>query len=112
MIYTSYYSNPKLRSKTRLIVGVSIGEPKTQYSILDTSLAPTWAMVRRDYTKEEYFELLEKRNINAKHVIEKYDNNVLCCFEKDENTCHRRWLAEWLEQKTGIVIKELCGEMV
>lgn len=66
-------------------------------------LAPTVEMVRNGYEWEEFDFLLEKLNpekvykelialaeLNGKQAI------ALCCYEKDQDKCHRRRIKFWL----------------
>jgi hypothetical protein len=59
---------------------------------------------RLDELGDEVIELLER-------IAEDHDGErlVLLCFENVHRGefCHRRWLAEWIEDRYGIVVPEL-----
>jgi hypothetical protein len=62
------------------------------------------------YKKHYYEEILSK--LDARQVYEELgENAVLLCWEHlenpDEQFCHRRLVAEWLEEELGISIPEL-----
>ena len=101
----SYFANKKLERSD--IVSIAIGKPKFAVGMTDGTLAPTWEMVNRGYGREEYWALLESRKVNPYDIVKRYQNKVLCCFEKENSNCHRLFLAEWLTKKTGEVIEEV-----
>lgn len=113
MIYTSYYakhgSNPKA-------IGISYSVPKW----FDKSrhlcmLAPTWDLVggykdgsitQQEYTTR-YVQLLEGREIDPMGIAHNLpEGTILLCYERPGDFCHRRVLAEWVEQTTGVKIPE------
>jgi hypothetical protein len=54
----------------------------------------------------EYRKLLD--SLDAIHVAEELGPNaILLCWESFNVRCHRRLVAEWLEEKLGIVVPEL-----
>jgi uncharacterized protein (DUF488 family) len=73
------------------------------------SFAPTKELLSSYRKKEidwnkyekEYIKLLDNRNIVEKMDIEKLDNSCLLCSEHLPDKCHRRLLAEYLNQKIG-----------
>lgn len=57
------------------------------------------------YTKQYCKEVLDK--LDAKEVYEELgEDAVLLCWESSEKFCHRHLVAEWLENKLDIVIRE------
>ncbi|WP_157827683.1 DUF488 family protein [Niallia nealsonii] len=65
-------------------------------------------MDREDYDKA-FFEKLSK--LNAKEIYESLPNNaVLLCYEKFNDWCHRRAVAEWLEKELGMEVTEWGGK--
>lgn len=47
---------------------------------------------------------------NYLHEIESATPNpILCCFEVDENQCHRRVLAQYIKEKLQINVPEWAG---
>ncbi len=78
-------------------------------------LAPTWEMVMgiRDglINEEQYstmfFSHLLKKGTTADKVLEILPSNAcLLCYEPGFTFCHRRLVALWIENETGIKINE------
>jgi len=66
-----------------------------------------WDEYRRRY-REEILAPLDPDEILRKLGVEAADHDiVLLCFEKDRSHCHRRLVAEWLEETKGIRVPEL-----
>lgn len=110
MIYTSYYSNKMLKiaaGKFRLI-GISRGIPEWFTGGVFRSLAPSWTMIRMRGT-QNYISLYRSQvlaKLNPHEVMSILDNSILLCWEKAGRFCHRRLVAEWLEQATAIEVPE------
>lgn len=106
-IYTSYYANVKNLPSNMVPIGISVGKNKWFTGPNDTRMAPTWAMMKMDresYDKA-FFEKLSK--LDAKKIYDELpDNAVLLCYEKFNDWCHRRAVAEWLETELGIEVCE------
>lgn len=117
-IYTSYYAAIRKFTKNREYIFISISSSTPEWFNGDkyTILAPEWSLVNlyksgkinKEEYKLSYLSLLNKRNINPITIINnlKY-NSVLLCYEKTGDFCHRRILADWLNEQTGIIIPEL-----
>lgn len=61
----------------------------------------------REY-ETEYLNLLDMRKVAQKTNIEQLDGNCLLCSEHTPDKCHRRLLAEYLQQvNTGIEVIHL-----
>lgn len=106
-IYTSSF---KLAGRDPMAVAISRGLPRwfkfTGRRILE--LAPTPAMLKMplaDYNRE-YDKILA--GLDPKRVLETLgDGAIMLCFEPPNVLCHRRRVAEMLEQALGIEIPEL-----
>ena len=64
--------------------------------------------------RRKYRARLHKRGrrilAELEELREAYGALVLCCWEdlaKPEAWCHRRLLAEWIEEKTGLQVEEV-----
>lgn len=58
------------------------------------------------YTAQYQAEVLDL--LDPKEVLRDLgEDAVLLCYEKPGQFCHRRLVAEWLEEKLGIEVKEL-----
>ena len=69
---------------------------------------PRWLLKAKDpeLFDREYQQQLEA--LDAKQVAEELGANaILLCWESFNVRCHRRLVAEWLEEKLGIVVPEL-----
>jgi hypothetical protein len=106
-IYTSYYANVKKLSPEMVPIGISQGNNRWFSGPYDKRLAPTWKMLKmsnEDYDRE-FFKILSR--LNAKEIYDSLpDNAVLLCYEKFNDKCHRRAVAEWLEKELGIEVCE------
>jgi len=72
---------------------------------------PRWLLKAKDpeLFDREYRKQLS--SLDAKQVAEDLGPNaVLLCWESFNVRCHRRLVAEWLEEKCGIVVSELGHE--
>lgn len=106
-IYTSYYANVKNLPAEMVPIGISVGKNKFFNGAYDLRLAPTWAMMKMGREKYDaaFFEKLSK--LDAKKIYDSLpDNAVLLCYEKFNDWCHRRAVAEWLESELGIEVTE------
>lgn len=116
MIYTSYYSNKALRSVVGgfRLIGISQRIPKWFTGEVFKTLAPSWTMIHMnnidDYVRLYTSQILAR--LNPHEPVNKLDNAILLCWERPEKFCHRRLVAEWLEQTTGHEVPEfICPPM-
>ena len=68
---------------------------------------PAWLLKAKDpeLFDREYRKQLD--SLDAKQVTEELGPNaILLCWESFNVRCHRRLVAEWLEEKLGIVVPE------
>ena len=113
-IYTSYFGNYRNFPKEAIVIGVTRKPLKGVKNWL--ILAPSEKIFSEFKTgkitehayKNQYLKYLNSLNkeeiINIlKEAEQKYNNVILCCYEKKQDFCHRHILAEWLD----INIKEL-----
>ncbi len=107
-MYTSYFGNLQNIPAELRTVGIARGVPKFYKGESDRRLAPTWAMLKMakpDYD-QHFAAILAK--LNPREIYESLgENAVLLCWEKPNEWCHRRAVAEWLEQALGVEIPEL-----
>ena len=72
---------------------------------------PRWLLKAKDpeLFHREYRKQLE--SLEAKQLADGLGPNaILLCWESFNVRCHRRLVAEWLEEKLGIVVPELGHE--
>lgn len=108
---TSYFA------KYRGVNGVSIalkaptGFTGRQYK----RLAPRWDLLsgyKNGTINNEQYEQIYKQTVldklNPQTVYSDLgEDAVLLCWEKPEKFCHRHLVAEWLNEKLGLKIKEI-----
>ena len=97
-------------------VSVALYPPAWFKGQIFKELAPTGDMIRGKHDKsmsngeyeKKYFDLLKKRNITPKKIVEELgENAVLLCWCKKGAFCHRRLLARWFEEELNMHIPEL-----
>lgn len=108
-IYTSYFGNSKkLRADGILPICVSLYPPRYLSCPSIKELAPQRFMLSPDYPWDEYERFYKGnilRQLNPSDIIKRieliaanyqFSKVALCCYEKDDNECHRKFIAEWL----------------
>jgi hypothetical protein len=93
-------------------VAISRGVPRFYKGRRYMALAPpVWLLKAKDpeLFDQEYRKQLAA--LDARQVAEELGPNaILLCWESFNVRCHRRLVAEWLEEKLGIVVAELGRE--
>lgn len=108
-MYTSNFAKLRVLEKDKSVrpVAISIGLPKWYTGPREIRLAPMWQMLKMP--REDYDRLFWQ-HLNKLNAVEIYhslgENAVLLCYEKHNDWCHRRMVAEWFEQQLGIVVPE------
>jgi hypothetical protein len=110
-VFTSFFANVKNLPPDLVPVSIARGAPRGWKGRNELRLSPTWAMLK--LPKPEYdarfAEVLAQLD-PAEIALALGDNAVLLCWEKPGEWCHRRMVAEWLEQALGIEIPEFGFE--
>jgi hypothetical protein len=125
-IHTSYYANIKNIPEDYILVSISGGlseSLRSKVHIQDKRLAPTYNLFQKyknggseeDYIKEFQEEVLNKIDIND--ILREYSLKygamsriVFLCYEKPEDFCHRQLVAEHIQEKYKVKVKELNFE--
>jgi hypothetical protein len=93
-------------------VAISQGVPRFYRGKRYMPLAPPrWLLNAKDpeLFDREYRKLLD--SLDARQVAEELGPNaIILCWESFNVRCHRRLVAEWLEEILGIVVPELDHE--
>jgi len=93
-------------------VAISGGVPRWYKGRRYMPLAPPrWLLKAKDPERfdREYRKQLEA--LDAKQIAEELGPNaILLCWESFNVRCHRRLVAEWLEEKLGITVPEVDHE--
>jgi hypothetical protein len=110
-VKTSYFSSKLWYDKNA--VAISQGVPGWYKGRVYKSLAPSWELVRikdtEEYTRRYREEVLNR--LDPKKVYKDLGDAILLCWEKPGEFCHRRLVAEWLEETLGIKVPELGFEV-
>lgn len=98
-------------AKLRGAVSISNGIPDFFRGPQYKKVAPRWDMLkmsREDYDRE--FDLilsgLDPQKVYRDLLLMGGEDPILLCWERPNTWCHRRRVAEWLEEALGIVITE------
>ena len=111
MYYTSYFSNPILKTiDNSLLRPITYKLPSWSKYVWYPQFAPSEKLVKQYKSgwldeSEYYGNVL--RFITKEEVIDTLpDESVLLCFEKPPKFCHRHLVSEWLNS-VGLECKEL-----
>jgi hypothetical protein len=106
-MFTSYFANVKKLPPDLVPVSIARGSPRGFSGRKELRLAPSWAMLKMkkpDYDAA-FAAILAK--LDPSEIYQTLgENAVLLCWEKPGEWCHRRLVAEWLEESLGIEISE------
>lgn len=115
-IYTSYFGNAKKLHEAKIeMVNIARYKPRYFSGFSIPSVAPLPFMLKDDMTVEEYvvhYNKLVLMPLNIEKFLQTLESLsggkdvALCCYEKPGQFCHRHLLAEWLNKKGGLDIKE------
>jgi uncharacterized protein YeaO (DUF488 family) len=82
--------------------------------------APTWEMIvaykdnalTSDEYALQYISLLKSRHQSPQKIVDALpDKSRLLCYESPGDFCHRRVLAQWVEDELGLIIPEYVSEV-
>ena len=114
--YTSYFAREKTLTDAGLVtIGISIWPPKFYRGMHYPKLAPKAYMMKREITDEEYTVMYRRDvlgRLRPEVVVREIEeltrgrDAALLCFEKPGDFCHRRLVAQWLTEETGLVVDE------
>lgn len=114
-----YTSNYARSAQHPLAVAISASPPDWYHGKKFQLLAPTWEMINdyksgrinsKDYASK-YITLLEQRDITAFDIVEIFpDGTRFLCYEAPGDFCHRRVLADWIKERTGMEVTEFISE--
>lgn len=115
-IYTSYFGNSKqLYNANVEMIGIARYKPRFFSGFNVVTVAPKPFMLDENMTEEEYIShyqklVLEPLDVNKfiemLKTMGRGKDVALCCYEKPGQFCHRHLLAEWLNKKANLGIKE------
>jgi hypothetical protein len=121
VVYTARFWNPQLKSQGLGLVAITIGSPRVKVFAREKRMAPDreWLNAPQPTFTELYWAKLDSYGDLIPQRIEElaaeardagYAGIALCCFEdlrKPGLWCHRRLLADWLQQRYGWTLPEL-----
>lgn len=111
-IYTSNYARC---GESKHSISISASAPDYFAGPHMTVLAPSWDLlnqykkgtVSKSMYKNEYIKLLEGRKLTPQIVYDSIPHEaILLCYERAGEFCHRRILADWLENDLNVRIPE------
>jgi hypothetical protein len=115
-VFTSYFGNLRKLPAGTLAVGIAVGPPPWFRGPSYKALAPTRLMLRMseaDYNHNFNLILADNdpttviRDLRALAKKAGASAVALCCWERPGESCHRRRVAEWLEDALGIEVAEV-----
>lgn len=121
-IYTSYFGNKRLLEENGIVmVGICLYRPKFFSGYNLSELAPSRELFAMSDAPDEVYvpkfikEVLGR--VNARAIYDKLasiangKDVALCCYEKENTSCHRKIVAEWLSKELGMEVKEFFVEI-
>jgi hypothetical protein len=94
-------------------INIALIKPKFFKGESYPDLYPTWNILKKYkkyHNKELYVYEYQKYILSKLDPYQIYNdlkNNVLLCYEKSGDFCHRRIVAAWIEKHTGNKVKEI-----
>lgn len=113
MIFTSNYAR---HGQDPNAVAISAITPSWYTGKVYSPLAPSWEIIKAiksgKITNDEYtilyLKLLKERQLTAEKVLNDLgENAILLCYESPGTFCHRRIVANWIQEQTGFEVPEL-----
>lgn len=115
-IYTSYFSKANNLKECGIVpISIALWPPKYYQGAAMSFLAPKRWMMQSGVTREQYIEgyrmevlghLAPESVIQSIGYLSKGKDAALLCYEKPGDFCHRRLLADWMLEQTGLEIPE------
>lgn len=121
MIFTSYFSSKLIRGRETQCVGVSrkhvknfkyctkLEPPKAMFDAYRKAKETGDAKIIKKALKRyeiQYKNYLLTLDVHA--AYQALNGKILLCFEKDDKTCHRKWIRDWFRH-FGYRIAELTA---
>lgn len=111
-LYTSYFAKSANNPKA---VSISVGVPAWYTGRQNGLVTPGWPLFS-DYkkgkiTQQQYISTYRDKldKIGERKILSQFtDGDVLLCWEKPDEFCHRHILAQWLREH-GHTVSELGG---
>lgn len=116
-MHTSYFDN--ISQISFPVVSISGRAPDWYQGPQFKILAPKYWFFRKykdgdfskeDYTEAYYSEVLSKLSAKSvyEHLTSSYGNDItLLCYEKPNQFCHRRLVADWFMSELSLRVTEL-----
>lgn len=112
-IFTSYFGNLRQVSQTDLVpVGIAVYPPSWYRGLNFKKLAPKPDMLKLsgEAYRQRFQEILDSLDpqdvLNELKELSGGKDIVLLCFEKDRRGCHRKLVADWLNENLNRSIRE------
>lgn len=109
-IKTSYFAKYKKENGVSIALSTPNWFQGEEYKKLAPPKKLLYDYKSRLVDKEEYKNIYLKEVLNRldpKEVAKDLNDKVLLCYEKAGDFCHRRLVAEWLEENLNIKVEEI-----
>jgi len=108
-MYTSYFKNPNLNPQDSRLVSIARWTPPGFRNIRQFRLLvprKDWGGQSPNTFIRTYYEKVLDR-LDPRLIYDSLEESILLCWEPPGVFCHRRIVAEWLEQHLAIKVPEL-----
>jgi hypothetical protein len=113
MIYTSYFGSGKYDISRSISIALYTPDFIKDKIEVYTPLCPSWGMIehyKKTNDKLRYilrYTLDRLGRLDESRIADDLDGLTLLCYEKSGEFCHRHIVSKWLNDYTGIEVKEL-----
>lgn len=80
-----------------------------RFPALEPERSAFFAIKHGTISQEEYERLYREKvlsKLDPQHIYDMFKNNVLLCWEESRELCHRKIVANWIEENLGIEVPE------
>jgi hypothetical protein len=112
-IYTSNFAQhrtARIQQAGLRPIAIARGVPQGFDGTIRRDLAPSWTEMNAERSDFDRSFRARLAALDAEAILTQLDLNngpvCLLCWEAPHTYCHRRYVAEWLEQATGLIIPE------
>lgn len=102
-------SNFRKSGRDARAVSIALFPPTWFTGKRDRQLCPTYVLFKQKHFSREEFEKTVLAKLDPKKIYKQYKNSILLCYEPEGQSCHRRWVAEWIENHCGVKVPEVEG---
>jgi hypothetical protein len=107
-VVTTHNPEAAVEKLSIIVVSIALWAPRWYRGRRYPALAPRREMLKMDEAsyRVEYQKILD--SLDPRKVFEDLgEDAILLCWERPGKFCHRRLVAEWLEQNLGVTVPEI-----